>query len=508
MRSIVTCREMKSLDRNTIVNMGVPSLVLMERASLKTVQEMEAHFEKDGRKQKILCVCGSGNNGGDGVAVARILFLHGYDVSIFMAGNPEHLTEETSCQLKIAENYKVPVVNNPELDEYTTIVDAIFGIGLARPVEGTYRELISRMNEADAWKVAVDIPSGVDGDTGKEWGIAFHADLTVTFAFCKAGLVLYPGRKFAGRVVTADIGIYRDETIMKNMWQAERKDLDFLKDRSADGNKGTFGKVLAVAGSEGMCGAAYLCGEGAFSVGAGMVKIRTAKENRIPLQTILPEAMFSENTEDVYSMEKDFDWCDVLIIGPGIGLEPETAEKISWFLKKAGEKQKPVILDADGLNLLAANPGMWKSVGNNVILTPHIGEMSRLTGMTIKELKEDPAKAARELAAEKGCVCVMKDACTTVAGPDGDVYLNLSGNPGMATAGSGDALAGILAGVMCRKRNVGHEKKMSEMAAIGVYLHGLAGDSAAEATGMCSMKAGDILKNVSEVLRGDKNEKI
>ena len=163
MKSIVTCRQMKALDGNTIVNKGIPSLVLMERAALKTVDEMEVHFRKTAGKQKILCVCGSGNNGGDGIAIARILFLHGYDAEIQMAGNPEHMTEETVRQLKIAENYNVPVVNNPDPEEYTTIVDAIFGIGLTRPVEGRYRELISSMNKAKAWKVAVDIPSGVDG---------------------------------------------------------------------------------------------------------------------------------------------------------------------------------------------------------------------------------------------------------------------------------------------------------------------------------------------------------
>ena len=510
MKSIVTCRQMKALDGNTIVNKGIPSLVLMERAALKTVDEMEAHFRTTAGKQKILCVCGSGNNGGDGIAIARILFLHGYDAEIQMAGNPEHMTEETVRQLRIAENYHVPVVNNPDPGEYTTIVDAIFGIGLTRQVEGRYRELISRINKAKAWKVAVDIPSGVDGDTGKEWGIAFHADLTVTFAFCKAGLLLYPGRLLAGRVVTADIGIYKDditETSDRKLWQAETSDLAFLADRKPDGNKGTFGKVLVVAGSTGMCGAAYLCAEGAFASGAGMVKIRTVKENRIPLQTLLPEAMFSEDTVNAISMHKDYDWCDVLVIGPGVGTENETARKIIWFLQRAAEDNKRVILDADGLNLLSEIPVMWEFIGKNVILTPHMGEMARLTGKTIEELKSDAVKAAAELAVEKQCVCVLKDACTVTAGPSGEAWINISGNPGMATAGSGDTLSGILAGVMCRKRTE-TEADLAEMAAAGVYLHGLAGDRAAEKNGMCGMKAGDILKNVSGILRGEKNEKI
>ena len=324
MKYIVTCKEMKMLDSHTIQKKGIPSLVLMERAALKTAEEIEAHFREHPGQQKILCVCGSGNNGGDGIAIGRILFLHGFDVKIYMAGNPSHMTEETRHQLDIAGNYHVPLVNNPDMNEYTTIVDAIFGVGLSRTVEGHCRDVICQMNEASAWKVAVDIPSGVNGDTGMELGTAFCADLTVTYAFCKAGLCLYPGRKLAGKVVTGDIGIYQDNTENVHtspgeLWQAEDEDLLFLREREPDGNKGTFGKVLAVAGSPGMCGAAYLCSEGAFQTGAGMVRIRTAEENRIPLQTRLPEAMFSQEDGDPVSMKEDFDWCDVLVIGPGVG---------------------------------------------------------------------------------------------------------------------------------------------------------------------------------------------
>ena len=502
---------MKTLDSDTIQKKGVPSLVLMERAALKTVEEIETYFKRNSGQQKILCVCGSGNNGGDGIAIGRILFLHGFDAEIYMAGNPSHMTEETRQQLDIARNYHVPLVNNPDMNEYTTIVDAIFGVGLSRAVEGHYREVIRQMNEASAWKVTVDIPSGVNGDTGEELGIAFRADLTVTYAFCKAGLCLYPGRKLAGEVVTADIGIYledRETVTNENLWQAEDEDLLFLKEREPDGNKGTFGKVLAVAGSPGMCGAAYLCSEGAFQTGAGMVKIRTAEENRIPLQTRLPEAMFSQENGNPASMKKDFDWCDVLIIGPGVGTEEAAAARVGCFLEMASMEKKPVVLDADGLNLLSKNPSMWAWVGANVILTPHMGEMSRLTGKTIGELKKERIQAARDLAVERGCVCVLKDACTVTAGPDGEAWLNGSGNPGMATAGSGDVLSGILAGILCRSIAKQNTKSKTRLAAAGVYLHGRAGDVAAQKKGMNGMKAGDILKNLPDVLRGDKNEKI
>ena len=334
MKQVVTCQEMKSCDSYTIERMGVPSCVLMERAALKVVEELEKRFTTENIKQKILCVCGSGNNGGDGVAIARILHQHGYQSAIYLAGNPDHRTEEMQRQCQIAVNYQVSVVNNLHSEEYTTIVDAIFGVGLTREIKGEYRELIAELNEMPGWKVAVDLPSGVDGDTGAELGIAFHADLTVTFAFRKAGLCLYPGRKLAGQVVVADVGIYREDGAEPKLFLTEKSDLRELPEKEADGNKGTFGKILAVAGSSGMCGAAFLSASGVFATGAGMVKIVTPEENRIPLQTMLPEAMISCTGD----WGKDFEWCDVLVIGPGIGMTVKAADKVEFFLKKAKQE--------------------------------------------------------------------------------------------------------------------------------------------------------------------------
>lgn len=505
MKEIVTCAEMKALDKMTIENIGIPSCVLMERAALKTAEEMERVFAGRGQKERILCVCGSGNNGGDGAAAARILFLHGYQAEIFLAGSRDRLTEETKRQLEIAANYHVPTVNNPRWDEYTTIVDAIFGVGLKRPVEGRYADLIRRMNAADAWKVAVDIPSGVDGDTGMELGTAFRADLTVTFGFAKAGLCLYPGRMLAGRTVTADIGIYRKRGSTAKCRYMEKEDLEELPERLPYGNKGTFGKVLAVAGSPGMCGAAYFCGAAAFAAGAGMVRIFTPEENRIPLQTLLPEAILScaHNEE---AMEEAFRWSDVLIVGPGIGTGPDSFRQAGWFLKKASEEKKPVILDADGLNLLARFPECREFLRGNVIVTPHMGEMSRLTGKSIEEIQKDRIRAAVSFAADTGAVCVLKDACTVAAGPDGEVWVNLSGNSGMASAGSGDVLAGVLAGIVCMYRSISEtDTTLVKMAAAGVFLHGTAGDLAAEKKGQYGMKAGDMIPEISYALKRRKS---
>ena len=499
MREVVTADEMKALDHNTIQKAGLPSLVLMERAALKTVEEIMQRL-KDRGKEKILVVCGPGNNGGDGLAIARLLHLQGIRTWYYVAGKEERMTAETAGQLRTAEYYQVPRVHNLKSDEYTTIVDAIFGVGLSRPVEGKYAELISAMNQTSAYKVAVDIPSGIDSDTGFEKGIAFQADLTVTFAFRKRGLCFYPGRMYGGEIIVADIGIYPIPGEKICMHHLEQRDLEMLPERVPYGNKGTFGKVLLVAGSEGMCGAAYLSAAAALKSAAGMVKIQTVEANRIPLQTLLPEAMVTCDFDEKKNQEM-FDWCDVAVIGPGLGTSAQSRERAQWFLSEAARCKKTVILDADGLNLLSVHESWKRFIGEHVILTPHIGEMSRLCGKGISEIQDCLAQTAADYAKESGAVCILKDACTVVADASGEMYLNLSGNAGMATAGSGDVLSGVLAGIQCMY--LAAEKKLSPvmLAALGVYVHGLAGDQAAGKVGQRGMTAGDIIRFLPEILR-------
>ena len=497
MREVVTADEMKALDSNTIKAAGLPSLVLMERAALQTAAEITERLKE---KEKILVVCGTGNNGGDGLAIARLLYLQGIDVRYYITGDEQKMTAETAQQMRTAEYYQVPRVHNLNLNEYTTIVDAIFGVGLSRPVTGKYGELISELNEASAYKVAVDIPSGIDADTGFEKGIAFRADLTVTFAFRKRGLCFYPGRMYSGEIVVADIGIYSIPGKHICMHHLEQKDLQMLPRRLPYGNKGTFGKVLLVAGSEGMCGAAYLSAAAALKCSAGMVKIQTVEANRIPLQTLLPEAMITCDFDESKNQAM-LDWCDVLVIGPGLGTGAQSRERAQWFLSNAAVCGKPVVLDADGLNLLSVHEGWKRFLGENVILTPHIGEMSRLCGKGIGDIQDCLAQTAADYAGDTGTVCVLKDACTVVADAGGEMYLNLSGNAGMATAGSGDVLSGVLAGVLCMY--LSEEKSLSPvmMAALGVYIHGSAGDLAAQMLGQRGMTAGDIIRYLPEILK-------
>lgn len=486
---LVTAQEMKQCDNNTIEQQGMTSEVLMERAALSVVEEIN---KAGWGKKKTLVVCGSGNNGGDGFAIGRLLFLQGTPVKILFAGKSEKMTRETGVQYKIAENYGVPVVNRFPEENFEVIVDALFGIGITRDVEGDFYTIIDRIEKqhCTGTKVlAVDIPSGIHTDTGKVMNIGIKADLTVTFAYRKLGTVLYPGADYCGRMVVKNIGI-TDHGFMKKMPKAftyDAEDLEKLPERANDGNKGTFGKVLVIAGSEGMSGAAYLCGKGAFRAGAGMVQIYTWDGNREVLQNLLPEAIittYPEGEQDHLKLEKCLCWADVVCIGPGLG-QSETAKAA---LEKVLElNKKPLVADADGLNLIAGNQMDIKGKSYPVVVTPHPGEMARLTGLETGYIKEHMAETAIRYAKENQLICVLKDARTVVAWGEDTYYVNTSGNSGMATAGSGDVLAGIIAGL------AGQGLELSESARLGTFLHGIAGDRAGKAYGKAAVMASDII---------------
>lgn len=493
MKTIVNCRQMKELDANTIQNAGLAGCVLMERAALAVKEELDKEPE---HLRRVLVVCGNGNNGGDGIAIARLLHLAGVSAELYCPGNPEKMTPEARKQLEIAQYYSVPQVNNPEWAEYTTIVDAIFGVGLAREVRGIYGEIIENINRTQARVVAVDIPSGIHGDTGEVMGIAVKAEETVTFAFLKTGLCLYPGAEYAGEVTVKDIGIYGQAGLLAKepLLALEEIDLRGLPRRSPDGNKGTFGKVLAAAGSLNMSGAAFLCAKSCFRAGAGMVKIHTVEGNREILQKLLPEAMLDTDTEDGIDEEalaRSIAWCDVAVVGPGLGHSNRSRELVEYFLYHC---PKPMVLDADALNTISLYPEFMELVDHRCIVTPHMGEMSRLCGKGIGKLKRSPIEAASDFAREHNCVCVLKDARTVIADGTGSRYLNLTGNEGMATAGSGDVLSGLLAGLLAQ--GLPTEKA----APLGVYLHGLAGDIAKERQGSRGMMASDIIDAIYPAL--------
>ena len=487
-----TGEQMRRADLYTIEEIGVPSMVLMERAALEVVRCME---EEQLDFRKVLVVCGSGNNGGDGYAIARLLHLKGHDVTIFFAGNSQKRSEENAQQAKIAAHYEIPVITNLGTEEYSVIIDALFGTGLKREVTGHYREVLCSVNQMAGKKVAVDLPSGIHDTTGARMGIAFCADLTVAIAFPKRGLFLQEGNVCAGKILTGDIGI-SSETFSEGTvtFGYEKQDLflGFPK-RKKNSHKGSYGKVLMIAGSKGMSGAAYLSAKAAYAVGAGLVQIYTHEENRVILQQLLPEAIITTyDTFDSEQLEKLIQWADLIGIGCGLG-KSDTAERVMQYtLKRA---LVPCVVDADGINILSKHME-WIEVTNAlIVLTPHMKEMSRMLQCSVKELIEQRMERLHAFVERYKVVCVLKDARTLVAKEHRNTYLNLSGNAAMAKAGSGDVLAGVIVGILAQ------QCEPYTSACLGVFLHGLAGDMARDKKGAYSVLASDLVAEISSVLK-------
>ena len=493
MRYLPDGEQMKLADTYTIRDVGIPSEVLMERAALQTVAVME---ERGIDTSAPLIVCGSGNNGGDGFAIARLLYEKGKKPEILFAGRETSLSTECRLQKEIDERLGIPVFTSFPGKEYTVIIDAVFGVGLSRDVSGAYLEVIRKMNESSGQKVAVDIASGICSRTGRVLGDAFRADLTVAMACAKTGSVLYPGAKYSGTVVAVPIGI--DPGYFRNddgvCFTFERGDLpDLLPERRADSHKGSCGKVLMITGSTGMAGAAFLSASAAYTAGAGLVQIYTAEENRMILQQLLPEAVMScYDHFDRTKLDSLLDWADVVCIGCGLGQSTVSEKLLEHTLMSV---KVPCVVDADGLNLLARNPELLEQVHAPVILTPHMMEMSRLTGMPVKEISADRTGQARAFAGRYPAVCVLKDARTVVAKRGMPCFVNLAGNSAMAKAGSGDVLAGVISGLLAQGLDDFHA------AAAGVFLHACGGDAARDEKGEYSVSARDLIAGIGVCLK-------
>lgn len=486
--------QMKEADSHTIHGIGIPSLVLMERAAASCVEVL---LQRGFDLSRVCVVCGSGNNGGDGLAIARMLLEKGYPAVTFFVGRMESCTEETRHQMELLEKAGAKAGNTYEPGEYSVIVDAVFGAGLNRNIEGRYGRIIDAMNASSGVKVAVDVPSGISASSGKVMGHAFKADITVSFQMAKLGMILYPGHLYSGEIIVKDIGI--DESILDDdkhtAFHYELKDLNKkLPKRQMDSHKGTYGKVLMIAGSKGMAGAAFLSAYTAYMTGAGLVQIYTPEENRMVLQTLLPEAIITPY--DLYDEREILAllrWADVVSIGSGLG----TSERARRILKTTLENAEvPCVVDADGLNLLSEHKKYMKLLlHEHVIFTPHMKEMSRITGIDVKELKDKKMEILEQFTKEYPVTCVLKDARTFVAKEGEHPYINVSGNQSMAKAGAGDVLAGVIAGLLAQGM------ECYEGAALGVYLHGLSGDAAREQKGNYSVLARDLAENISTVLK-------
>lgn len=492
MQYILTGEQMKRADRYTIETIGIPSMVLMERAALGVLDVLEA---EGADLSHVLIICGSGNNGGDGYALARLLHLKGCPVEVCFIGNEEKRSPENKKQKEICEFYRIPTLMRPVTDDYTLIVDAIFGIGLTRKITGAYDNMITLLNQMHGMKVALDVPSGIHDTSGQMMGVAFRADLTVTIAYIKRGLLFGEGREHAGTVRVADIGIplqaFSAETSLVYTYDKEDLFARYPK-RREESHKGTYGRVLLVAGSRGMSGAAYLSAKAAYMAGAGLVQIYTSEDNRVILQQLLPEAIITTYEEyDAAVLKKLIQWADIIAAGSGLSLTETASRMVKTILQHA---QVPCVLDADALNIISEHKEWLLEAAQPLILTPHMKEMARLSGCTVEQIKKDRFECATAFAKEYALVLVLKDARTLAVNKDEDVFLNTTGNCAMAKGGSGDVLTGILAGILAQKMTP------YEAATLGVCLHGLAGDRARDKKGRYSVLAEDIIDGIGEVL--------
>jgi NAD(P)H-hydrate epimerase len=519
MERILSGKQMKEVDLYTINTIGVPSMVMMERAAMEIVLLIESIAKIEDR---ILVVAGTGNNGADAIAVFRILMSKGYRVECAVVGDLHKTSHEFKSQLGIIKNsgYKYLSASEDEsLDvdykNYNIIVDGIFGIGLSRDIDGVYRDVIEKINQAKSEEnhikiVAIDIPSGINADDAKKMGAAIMADYTVSFAKPKLGNIMYPGASYCGKVIVCDIGIpfrvygkvlFSNRTnnyITEEINAFEKADIkDYLAPRSPYSHKGTYGKVLVIAGSKEYSGAAYLCESAAYKSGCGLVKVITSIENKGMLTVMVPEGLYVFYDDNGISDEQlleEIAWADAIVIGPGLGKSDIALNILKTVLL---EKEKPIIIDADGINLISENRELLEEIDNNMVLTPHLKEMAGLMDMSVSEVKNDMLYAVSAYKRNHRGTIVLKDARTIIAGPKKELSINTSGNSGMASGGSGDVLAGILGGLIAQEPNF--DIALKSMA--GVYLHGLAGDKAAESLGEYAMTASDIVAALSDVLK-------
>lgn len=486
---------MQSCDKNTIENHGIPSLVLMERAALSVADAIVANYPD---ANKIAVVCGPGNNGGDGVAIARLLHLKGKSVHCSVLGDSSKYSKQLSEEIEIAKSYGIDIsceIDEEKIELSDLVVDAMFGIGLTRGLEGKYLATAEFINQAANKVVAVDIPSGYDSDTGKLLGNAgIRADITVTFAYMKKGLVLGDCKAAAGDIEVADVGIYLDNVDPSQVTIIDDSIFSLIKSRPVDANKGTCGKLLVVAGSENIYGACYLSAKAALVAGSGLVKIFTHKNNVASIQQNLPEAMYyGYDSFDEEELINSVKWADVILMGPGLGTNETSIQIVSTVLEHAN---CPVTIDADGINLVAQNLNGLKELTSRVpvVLTPHLKEMERLTGVNLTDIKYNIENVASNFAKEYSCTVILKDATSVVASPELVSYI-VSGNEGLATPGSGDVLAGIVASLIGQNT----VPDVFVLACAAAHLHGTAGRLVSEKSGVRSVLASDIIEEIKNL---------
>ncbi len=501
---ILTADEMREVDRRAIEEIGIPSLVLMENASIGVADAIAESFAES---ETVAIFCGPGNNGGDGLALARHLDARGYRLRVFLVvAGSSRPGGDAAVQLEILRRSGLEVetvdaaTDIPRLvadcSGYDLIVDALFGTGLRRPLSGHFAELVEGLNAAARPILAVDLPSGLDGSRAEPPGPHLVTDMTVTFAAPKVAHVFPPAADATGKVVVTDLGIpplLVDQAPGDLHLLLGHELAAYLTPRPAPAHKGDFGHTLLVAGSPGKAGAAILAALGAVRGGAGLV---TAAVPEAILQAVDGGSLESMTlalptgpggglgAEAGAAVLAAAEGKRSAALGPGLGLRPQTAATIR---RLARELPLPVVLDADALSAFAGRPGELAGRDADTVLTPHPGEMARLLGISVAEVRDDRLAAARRAAARSGAVTILKGHLTLVADPAGAVYVNPTGNPGMATGGSGDVLTGLVAALLAQ----GYDALAAGQ--LGVYLHGLAGDLAVREIAPEALRAGDLI---------------
>ena len=509
---VLNTQQMREADRQTIDDVGLPSIVLMENAGRQAVAAMESAFD-DLANSKVGVLCGRGNNGGDGFVVARTLAQRGIEAAVFLLGSVADVRGDARINLEILGRVGLTVVeitsaqdwelHFSEISECDVIVDAIVGTGFHGPLTGLLETVVADVNELGVPVVAIDLPTGVSADSHELEGEAIEATMTVTLAAPKIPLILPPADAYGGDLVIADIGIpgaVIDE--LEGPWLellTRERMRELVPARATDSHKGDFGRVLVIAGSLGRTGAAHLAAVGALRSGAGLVTIATPRSCVATLAAMMPEYMVEGLEEtaggaiDFSAVERVLDLkADIIAMGPGLGQDPSTSAFVQAIVERSGA---PLVLDADALNAFIGDPErLTGRDGVDVIITPHPGEMARLLNLTIEQVQADRLEHAREFAAARRVHVVLKGHRTIIAGPEGRSFVNLTGNAGMATGGSGDLLTGMIAAWFAQILDPEGACKLA------VYLHGTAGDLAEADEGDVALLPSDIAGRLGDAV--------
>ncbi|MBN2753793.1 MAG: NAD(P)H-hydrate dehydratase [Candidatus Goldbacteria bacterium] len=508
---LVDSASMKAIDSVATEKFGVPASILMENAGANTVTAMTNEYGALAYRN-IAVFCGAGNNGGDGFVIARHLLSEGAVVAVFLTGDESKMSPESKQNMELVKKYGIAVVKLESLEDINRhnrmitlsdiLVDALIGTGLSRDVDGFMAQLIVYINTLNKRTVSVDIPSGVDADTGNINGVAVYADLTVTFGLPKTGMAVFPGHANTGKLVVADINFPPELLLQPRPDVLVTAELigPLMPYRQPNANKGSFGPIFILGGSPGLSGAVVLAAKAALRSGAGIVNVGIPESLHGVVKPGCDEMIVTSLKETSKGMlaysnkENILKLCaaaKVVIIGPGIGRDPETQKLVRELVS---ELKKPLVIDADGINAVAADKNCLKNNTKDVIMTPHIGEMARLCGIEISEVIKGKIKVLKDFTASFGINVLLKDGRSMLADPQGNMYVNTTGNSGMATPGSGDVLTGLIAALMA------HGMQSVQAGILGSYIHGLAGDLLLSETSEEGITAGDIALNIPKAI--------